>query len=359
MKLYFQPLTVFLFISCWLAACSAKKSPTEEDVNKRVYLEEKNPVSVLVLDKGTFSKQLVSNGKLHALKKSELSFSSDGVVSTLPYKNGSSVQKGSIIAQLQQQEQKLSLAEAKIAIEKARLELEDFLIGQGYDLKDSTNIPDQLFETSKIRTGYTEAQQQLSKAEQDFNNTVLIAPFSGKIASLSNKLYEHPTGEAPFCILIDDSSFEVEFQVTESEFHELTVGLGITVVPFASNEKFEGTITAINPLVDEHGLITIQATVKNTGGLLEGMNVKVLIEQEVSDQYVVPKAAVVIRQNQDVLFKVVDGKAYWTYLQILYENSDSYAVVAHPDKQASLEVGDTVIISGNLNLAHESEVAVQ
>ena len=74
---------------------------------------------------------------------------------------------------------------------------------------------------------------------------------------------------------------------------------------------------------------------------------------------VVPKPAVVLRDNQEVLFKIVGGKAYWTYVKTLLENSDSYAVIAHPDKGATLEPGDTVIVSGNLNLAHESGVEVR
>ncbi|NIJ46621.1 hypothetical protein FHR24_003116, partial [Wenyingzhuangia heitensis] len=74
---------------------------------------------------------------------------------------------------------------------------------------------------------------------------------------------------------------------------------------------------------------------------------------------VVPKSAVILRQNQEVLFKVVNGKAYWTYVLTTHENSSSYAVIPHPDKStANLEENDSIIVSGNLNLAHESEVKV-
>ena len=350
---------LFVLFVCWLyVGCIEKGKSSEDELNKRVYLEEKIPVSVMVLNEQTFAKQLVSNGKLHATKKSELSFATEGVVSFLPHKNGGFIKKGAVIAKLDQTESKNALSEAQIALQKSKLELKDFLIGQGYDVDDTTNIPKKLLETAKIRVGYSEAQQQLIKAETAFNNTLLIAPFSGKLASISTKLYERPKGDQPFCILIDDSLFEVEFQVTESEFQVLAVGLGISIIPFANSVPYKGTITAINPLVDENGLITIQATVKNKGSLVEGMNVKVLVEQAVPNQLVVPKAAVVIRQNQDVLFKVVEGKAYWTYVQILYENSNAYSVIADPNKQASLAVGDSVIITGNLNLAHEAEVEV-
>jgi hypothetical protein len=88
--------------------------------------------------------------------------------------------------------------------------------------------------------------------------------------------------------------------------------------------------------------------------------VRVLVEKDVPNQYVVPKSAVVLRDNFEVLFKIVNGKAYWNYVKVVYENSSSYAVIPHPDKNtASLAPGDTIIVSGNLNLAHESVVEIE
>jgi hypothetical protein len=93
---------------------------------------------------------------------------------------------------------------------------------------------------------------------------------------------------------------------------------------------------------------------------MDGMNVKVLVEKEIPGQLVVPKSAVLLRDNQEVLFKCTrDTVAFWTYIQTTGENTSSYSVIAHPDKGATLEPGDTIIISGNLNLAHESRVKVK
>ena len=46
-------------------------------------------------------------------------------------------------------------------------------------------------------------------------------------------------------------------------------------------------------------------------------------------------------------------------MNILDSNSDSHAVTANADRGAILEAGDTVIISGNLNLADGSEVTLK
>jgi uncharacterized Zn ribbon protein len=87
------------------------------------------------------------------------------------------------------------------------------------------------------------------------------------------------------------------------------------------------------------------------------MNVKVSIKKAVPNQLIVPKQAVVLRQNREVLFRYTGGIAYWTYINVLDENENQYSVEAA--EGATLEPGDTVIISNNLNLAHESEVEIE
>ena len=47
-------------------------------------------------------------------------------------------------------------------------------------------------------------------------------------------------------------------------------------------------------------------------------------------------------------------------MKTVLENSDSYSVIPNPEKEsASLNVGDTIIVTGNLNLAHESDVEIK
>ena len=104
----------------------------------------------------------------------------------------------------------------------------------------------------------------------------------------------------------------------------------------------------------------MRAQVANDGSLIDGMNVKVVVERMIPGQLVVPRSAVVIRDNLDVLFTYTpDGRAHWTYVKILYSNGDSHVVTANTDRNATLSEGDQVIVSGNLNLADNSEVTLK
>ena len=356
-----QKLLIIIFVSyisihCFIS-CS---SPRKEDhaIEKRQYLKQQNEVTVNQIKPVVFKRELVSNGKLRAKRKSELRFEVSERIESILVKNGDFVKKGQQLAKLYPFNLEQALTKAGIQLKSSRLELQNILIGQGYNLKDSANIPKNIWEMADIRSGYKSARSEIVTARHKLTGSILTAPFAGKVANIKQKEYEQLNSGEAFCTLIDDSKFEVEFNVIENEIPDIRLGGSVQISPFSSTKKsYMGTITEINPIIDENGLIQVKAELKNPGDLIEGMNVTVLIEKQVPDQLVVPKSAVVLRQNQEVLFKCTnDSVAFWTYVKTLYENSDSYSVIAHPDKGGELAAGDTIIISGNLNLAHESIV---
>ena len=350
-------LSVFFLCSC---GNSASNSREEAPVEKLQYAARVNEVEVITLERKDFCRQLLSNGKLKAAQKSKLVFGTSGKISTLNVKNGDRVSAGALIAGLDRPDLVLSLESARLSLKKAELDLSDFLVGQGYPAGDTTAVPAQLMETARIRSGFSSARNQLSSAEHDVAGTRIRAPFSGRVADITLQRYDQ-AGQDAFCTIIDDSSLDVEFPVLESEYSFITSGMPVKVRPYADGTKeYSGTVTAINPSVDDKGQIRVTARVRNDGSLLDGMNVKVIAERSIPDQLVVPRSAVVIRDNLDVLFTWTDdGKAHWTYVTILHSNGDSYAVEANRNRNASLSEGDKVIISGNLNLADNSEVALK
>lgn len=338
-------------------ACKSHKNKTEnENVGRIKYLEDKNNVEIMVLDQGAFTRQLVSNGKLNALRKSELRFRVSETIEKINVNNGSRVKAGDVLASLNSFELQQRYQQAKTNLEKSKIDRQEALINQGYGT-DARDVPTDILELVNIRSGYAQSLNAYNTAAQNLSDCNLIAPFEGVVANIKQKAYERTGGDA-FCTLIDNSVFEVTFNLLENELSEVRLKQSIQIIPFSLPDLLVGGIVSeINPVVDRNGMIAIKATVPNKGELIEGMNVKVLIENDIPGQFVVPKSAVVLRDNFEVLFKVVNGVAYWNYIETLHENTTSYSVRPHPEKSsASLSPGDTIIISGNLHLAHESEV---
>ena len=350
----------FLIVIIALHSCNeTKKKDEDATIIKKEYLPDKNEVSIMLLKNSTFKKEIVSNGHLKALEKSELKFKVDEKLERIYVKNGDYVKKGQILASLNAFTYQQQVNKAEIDVKEATLEFNDLQVRRGFNANGNDESKKE-YEMMAIKSGYKNALHQLENARFDLKSTKLIAPFSGKIANITSKRHEQIGTGTEFLTLINDAIFEVEFYVIEAELRDIKKNDKVTIQPFAIHKTYQGYITTINPQVEKDGTILIKAQVKNDGQLLEGMNIKVLIQKDIPNQFVVPKEAVVLRDNQEVLFTIKKGKAYWTYIQTTQENSENYAVIPHPDKSsASLKSGDTIVISDNLNLAHDSEIVIK
>ncbi len=341
---------MYLFSSLMLVSCNSSPGESSEELAKRSYTDRIIQVRVTETVKGMFTKELVSTGKLYAFKKAKIPFRIREDITSITVKNGDRVKKDQLLATLEQFNQTIALDKAKNQMEKALNDMEDILLGRGYKLNDTANIHRRIFKSIKIKSGYNTACTNLKEAEYNFEATKLRAPFSGIISDLKAKVFNPASSYDFFCILIDDGMMDVEFAVMESEINQVKSGQKIQIFPFANPEKiYTGTITQINPQVDENGLIMIKATVKNSDlSLMDGMNVKILSKNEVPDQLIVPKEAVVLRQGREVVFTYEDGLALWNYVKTGLENSTQFTIID------GLSEGRKVIVSNNLNLAHKN-----
>ncbi len=352
---------LFLLMTVILFSCTPKGDKAGvEDAAKTNFTAQKNLVDTIILKKTSFNRQIVTNGKLRAVKKSDLIFKAQGIISEIYVKNGNYIKIDQKVAQLDSKSSELKLLLTKERMEKANLDFADKLIGYGYG-RDTATVPADLLRVIKIQSGYNQSLNDLRQSKEDLDNTTLRAPFSGKIANIEGRVFEPNSGV--FCTLIDDSMFEVEFSLLESELSYIGVGNTVQVSSFSEPTIFySGLVTQINPVVDNKGQIKVMAKISNSSGkLMEGMNVKVIAQNLLYGHLVVPKSAVVMRDNFDVLFRLdpQTGKAMWTYVNVVMTNTQFHSVVANKDKNASLNEGDIIIVAGNLNLADGSNVEIK
>lgn len=339
-----------------LTGCGNAISPTAGEGEERQTgssTEEIPEVHVIPLKKSVFNHELVSNGKLSARDVADLWFQSQQEpVIRIYVKNGERVAKGQRLAELDLFRLSNKRQQAFDAMERAKLDLQDVLIGQGYALADSARIPEKTLQLARVKSGYSQTLAQYELARFDEENGVLIAPFAGVVANLSLKEYNKPVAADPFCRIVNIEQMEVEFTALESELPLIRVGDRVQIVPYADpSVKAEGSVAVINPVVNENGMVKIKALVKGAPRLFEGGNVRVNVRRAVEGKLVVPKSAVVMRSGRQVLFTYVDGKAFWNYVQTELENATQYVVSGE-----TLKEGDRVIIDNNINLAHESPV---
>lgn len=350
-------LTILLLFT----SCADNKSEKEVvgEVKKDSVLTIKRrtgePIETMILCESTFNRELSGNGKVVAKRSAEMRFSSSEQIAHIWVRNGDKVCKGEKLAQLDLFALERSFAQAKDNLEQSKLDLQDVLIGRGYSLEAQDSASTDEVELAKVKSGYNKTLIAYELAENNLRKATIEAPFDGVIANLKTKENNQSSGDV-FCMVIDDKNPEVEFSVLESELSLVKRGCPVYVQPFvnSTSETLIGTVSEINPIVENNGMVKVKAQVKNNGTLLQGMNVNILLRQPMKKALVIPKSAVVMRSGKPVVFTCVNGKAQWNYVQITAENSDSCVVTPRSKEYDGLSVGDSVIVSGNLNLAHET-----
>ena len=349
-----------LALAALVVSCSGSgEEKTVEDEEKSgdgvttVMPDMESEVSVQVLKARDFEHELVSNGKLVASQQADLKFETQGVVAAIYVKNGERVRKGQKLAELDKFALTRKVAQARDAVGQARLQMQDVLIGQGYAADDSAKVPADIMRLARVKSGYDRSVADYELARREEELATLKAPFDGVVANLFAKPYNEPDASQAFCTIVGMQQMEVDFTVLENELPLVKAGDRVEVTPYSDAvSHYVGRVVEINPLVDEKGMVRVKAEVDGKGRLFSGMNVRVSVHRSLGRQLVIPKSAVVLRSGKQVVFTLENGKAMWNYVHTSLENSDCYSLAE------GLEEGDTVIVTGNVNLAHESPVVV-
>lgn len=338
---------------CLLFLISCEQSSEKEAVDKQQVLSmtSTTAVDITTIENRPFQKQIIANGKVGAIKKSELRFKTSNRIDSIKVSNGQAVVKGQVLAVLDRALLANQLDRAKIDVEKSKRKLQEAKINFGIE-NPTAVIKPSLQKNLEIKSGFLEAQNALENVQLLYEQTVLKAPFSGLVANIETQEGNYITTGDIFCTIIAQQQLEVSFSVLENELPFIRKNQGLVIRPFVDvNKKYSGFISEINPLIDKNGLIKIKATINNPNRFLfDGMHVKVLINQAVRDVIVIPKEALVLRSNREVVFTLKNGVAKWNYVAIADENSNSYAI------KEGLNLGDTIILSGNMNLSHDAKV---
>ncbi|SOD83043.1 efflux RND transporter periplasmic adaptor subunit [Spirosoma fluviale] len=315
--------------------------------------------------KATFALTAAATGLIRTPAQSRLSFRMGGTIRQVLVHNGSLLSAGQVMARLDDRDQQLALRQAQDQLAESRVQLRALIAEFGGNELDTASLKPNTRAFVLTKSGFYKAQTALAQARQQLDYTTLRAPYAGMVANLTAKPYNFITSYEPFCTLLSRAGLLVEFSILESELATVRVGLPVRVMPVAvPGRTYAGQVQEINPFVNAQGLVLVKARINQPDNqLFEGMNARIVIERRIPDQLVIPKSAVVERSGRKVVFTVEDnannpgwarpGLAKWNYVTIAHENDTEVAI------SEGLKPGDRVIVSGNLNLAHDAPVGVE
>lgn len=331
-------------------ACSQKKEITEESNSK---LGEISPTSVTVkiVEEKPFEFLVHTSGKIRPQFEAEVYVKSDGLIKRLLVANGDFVVTGQILAELENEKQRLDFEKAEVTLAEKKIAFEDQYLS--FSTVKDTSVRKTILENIRYTSGMMAAELALKQAKFDLEQTRIKSPIDGIISSLQVKEYNSVKAGQPAAIIFNPNILLVECLVTEGDALLLKSNYPADVSIPGMREVIAARIINVDQRVSEvNSLVQVQLRLPANLKLIPGMRVEVTLRVPFQKALLVPKEAVVIKNGKSVVFTEESGLAKWNYVTTGRENGNDIEILN------GLTVGKQVIITNNLQLAHDAPVRV-
>jgi membrane fusion protein (multidrug efflux system) len=272
-----------------------------------------------------------------------------GRISSIAFQEGQRVAKGAMLVRL---DTAVPQAEAQQA--RANMVLAKNKFDRAVDLAKSNYISGQARDEAENNLKVAEAALQLAEAK--LAKMDLRAPFSGIIGLRSVSVGDYVKEGADLVNLESIDPLKVDFRVPEVYMRQVQVGQSLQVqLDALPGKTFEGKVFAVNPLIDAAGrAVVIRAMVRNPDtSLRPGMFARVrLITRDAQDALVLPEQALVPQGDQQFVFRIQDGKAVRTKVDVGQRRDAKVEILSGVAKD------DLVVTAGQLKLRDGAPVAV-
>jgi membrane fusion protein (multidrug efflux system) len=236
-----------------------------------------------------------------------------GRISSIAFQEGQRVAKGDVLVRLDP-----AVPEAEAQQARANVTLARAKFDRAVDLAQRSFISGQAKDEAENNLKVAEAALQLATAK--LAKTELRAPFSGLIGLRVVSVGDYVKEGADVVNLESIDPLKVDFRVPEIYMKQVQVGQLLAVTLDAlPGKSYSGRVFAVNPLIDAGGrAIVIRAIVRNPDtSLRPGMFARVrLFTRESKDAMVVPETALFASGDEQLVYRIVDGKAQRAKVEI-------------------------------------------
>ncbi|MCK9996970.1 MAG: efflux RND transporter periplasmic adaptor subunit [Candidatus Krumholzibacteria bacterium] len=216
-------------------------------------------------------------------------------------------------------------------------------------------------EVLQQRTGLAEARMAEERARLNLDYTEIRAPFGGIVENLAVVEGEILSTGAIICSVVNNSKLEAVVNVLEADLGSLAEGRPALLAISATGDTLETIIDVISPML-EAATRTCQLILRfdnPEGRLRSGMFVRARIAGWVyHDRLMAPRDALLVRDSRTLVFKKEGDRAKWMYVDTGLENDD-WVEILQVHSGGSLNPGDEVVVSDHLTLAHEAKIKVR
>ena len=303
-------------------------------------------VNYFVADTIAFNNNVFATGKVGAMNEVNLAPETGGKVVAIYFKEGETVQKGSLLVKLNDADLQAQLQKVRLQVKLAQNKLE-----RVRKLMEVNGVSKEEFEMQENEVSALKADESVLLAQ--IGKTSIVAPFTGVIGLKNISEGSFVTSLSPVVTLVQVKPIFIEFSVP-GKYSELFKNSAIkfSTEGVQTSKTFSASIYAIEPKVDE-ATKTIRARALYNGEetIYPGTFVKVFVDLGstmntimIPTQCVIPTLKgqkVMVSRNsvaQEAPVKI--GVRTDEYIQIL----------------EGLNVGDTIIATGILSVKKDSKL---
>ncbi len=257
-------------------------------------------------------------------------------ITAINFKAGDKVQKGDVLVQLDDREEKLAVELAEVTLKDAKSLL------QRYEraVKDGA-VPQS--EVDSARAAVDSAEVQLKQAKLALEYHQIIAPFAGVVGIPQMDVGDRVTTADAITGLDDREILHVDFDVPEKLAGALSEGQEITATtPSFPQKTFTGQVAAIeNRINPTTRTIRARANIYNEDDLLRpGMSFASRLNIPGQSYPTVPEISVQWSRDGAYLWVVRDNKANKVPVDVIARRGGRVLV------EGELNVGEPVVVEG-------------
>lgn len=305
-------------------------------------------VEGVVVSASAFTNNLEISGTLEANESVTLRSEVAGLVTSINFKEGATVNKGALLVKINDRDIQAQLQDAL-----TKQQLAVTTENRSKQLLEKGAISQEEYDTSLAGLQSLRAQSQLIRAQ--LAKTAIYAPFSGRIGLRSISAGEYLTPATVIANLASINPLKISFSVPERYMAQIKTGTDVSFTTDGLNKTFIGKIFAIEPGIDvQTRSLQIKALVPNPDNeLLPGSFAKIKLSLNMAkDALLIPNEAIIPILDGKTVFISKNGKAQQVNVEAGTRTAENIVITS------GLKVGDTVLTTGAMALKPNAAVKV-
>jgi membrane fusion protein, multidrug efflux system len=288
-------------------------------------------------EKLVWQKSVTALGSLRSDESVIVRAEQSGRITALNFKEGQPVRAGQMLVQLDD-----SVARAELEQARANQKLGKAKFDRAVELKERNFVSGQAKDEAENVMRVADAT--VSLAEAKLTKLTIKAPFSGTVGLRTASLGDYVKDGQDIVNLEKTDSIKVDFKVPELFQSKIKVGQALSVALDAlPGQPFTGRVYAVNPQLDTAGrAVVLRAQMDNKSGALKpGMFARVRLNlADTGETVVVPEQAVAMQGEDQIMFKVIDGRAMRTKVEVGQRRDGKVEIIE------GVSGSDTIVVAG-------------